>query len=203
VDAVLLFSGGKDSALAALSLDRFYDVTLVTGTFGITDDWQHARRAADRLEFPFRTLDLDPAVAADAADRMLDDGYPRAGIQAVHEHALERAAALDAPAVADGTRRDDRVPTVDRAAAQSLEDRHGIDYLRPLAGFGRGAVDRLVEVHLDVQAGPSEDVPRADYEAELRALLADREGPAAVDAVFPAHEQTVVRGLAPPGDTPK
>ena len=198
MDAALLFSGGKDSALAALSLDRFYDVTLVTGTFGIGSDWQHARRAANRLGFPFHRLDLDPTVAADAVDRMIADGYPRNGIQAVHEHAIERAAELDVTAVADGTRRDDRVPTIDRATAQSFEDRHGVDYLAPLTGFGRGAVDRLVDATLDVQAGPSEDVPRADYEAELRVLLADREGPGAVDTVFPDHEQTVVRDRVPP-----
>jgi len=192
--AALLYSGGKDSTLAALALAPFYDVTLVTGTFGVTDDWRHAEAAADRLGLPFRTLDLDPAVAADAVDRMLADGYPRNGIQAVHDHALERAADLDVAAVADGTRRDDRVPSLSRAEARSLEDRRGVDYLAPLAGFGRGAVDRLVDARLDVTAGPSESVPSADYEAELRALLADREGPAAVDDVFPDHEQTRVRG---------
>jgi len=206
MDAAVLFSGGKDSALAALVLDRFYDVTLVTATFGITDDWRHARTAAGQLDYPFRTVDLDPAVADDAVDRMRSDGYPRNGIQRVHEHALERVAACDVTAVADGTRRDDRVPTVDRPTARSLEDRHGIDYLAPLAGFGRGAVDRLVDAHLDVRAGPSEAVGRADYEAELRARLADRAGPDAVESVFPAHEQTVVRGRragGASGDTPK
>ena len=194
MDAALLYSGGKDSTLAALSLNPFYDVTLVTGTFGVTDDWRHAGAAADRLDVPFRTLDLDPAVAADAVDRMLADGYPRNGIQAVHDHALERAADLDVAAVADGTRRDDRVPSLSRAEARSLEDRRGVDYLAPLAGFGREAVDRIVDDRLDVTAGPSESVPSADYEAELRALLADLEGPEAVDDVFPDHEQTRVRG---------
>ncbi|MFB6195894.1 MAG: alpha hydrolase [Haloplanus sp.] len=198
MDAALLYSGGKDSTLAALVLDPFYDVTLVTGTFGVTDDWKHARRAADRLGIPFRRLDLDPAVAADAVDRMLADGYPRNGIQAVHDHALERVANLDVAAVADGTRRDDRVPTVSRADARSLEDRRGVDYLAPLSGFGRGAVDRLADAALDLQVGPSETVPRADYEAELRALLADREGEDAVDSIFPAHEQTYVRGRSDP-----
>jgi predicted subunit of tRNA(5-methylaminomethyl-2-thiouridylate) methyltransferase len=194
MNAALLYSGGKDSTLAALALDPFYDVTLVTGTFGVTDDWRHARTAADRLDVPFRTLDLDPAVAADAVDRMLADGYPRHGIQAVHDHALERAADLDVTAVADGTRRDDRVPSLSRAEARSLEDRRGVDYLAPLAGFGRRAVDRVVDDRLDVTAGPSESVPSADYETELRAVLADREGPDAVDDVFPDHEQTRVRG---------
>jgi predicted subunit of tRNA(5-methylaminomethyl-2-thiouridylate) methyltransferase len=207
MDAAVLFSGGKDSALAALLLARFYDVTLVTGTFGITDDWRHAGRAADRLNVPFRTVDLDPAVADDAVDRMRSDGYPRNGIQRVHEHALEHAATLDVAAVADGTRRDDRVPTVDRATARSLEDRHGVDHLAPLAGVGSGAVDALANAHLTVRAGPSEAVPRADYETELRTRLADRAGSDAVESVFPDHEQTVVRGRhaggATGGDTPK
>jgi predicted subunit of tRNA(5-methylaminomethyl-2-thiouridylate) methyltransferase len=195
VDLALLYSGGKDSTLAALLLDSFYDVTLVTGRFGISDDWEHARTAADRLGYPFDTVDLDPDVASEAVARMSDDGYPRNGIQQVHEHALERVADLDVDAVADGTRRDDRVPTISRAQAQSLEDRHDVDYLSPLAGLGRHAVDRLVAETLDVETGPSTQVPKGDYEAELRALLAEEHGQAAVERVFPDHEQSYVRGL--------
>ena len=203
----LCYSGGKDSTLAAFLLDRFYDVTLVTAHFGITDDWQRARETADALEFPFERVQMDRGVAEDAVDRMLEDGYPRNGIQQVHEHALETVATMDCPAdgedpdsecrfdaIADGTRRDDRVPTISRATAQSLEDRHGVDYVAPLTGFGRGAVDRLVEATLEVEVGPSEEIQRADYEAELRALLAEREGPRAIEEVFPDHEQTAVVG---------
>ncbi|MDL5362351.1 alpha hydrolase [Halalkalicoccus sp. NIPERK01] len=192
MDLGLLYSAGKDSSLAALLLDPFYTVTLVTATFGITDDWNHARRTAEAAGFDFRTLDLDPAVAEAAVDRMIADGSPRNAIQEVHTHALEELAGEGFSAVADGTRRDDRVPTVPRAQAQSLEDRHGVDYVAPLSGFGRGAVDQLVDARLDVESGPSESVPRADYEAELRALLAEREGRAAVSAVFPDHEQSHV-----------
>lgn len=191
----LLYSGGKDSSLAALLLDSFYDVTLVTATFGVTDDWTHARRSADSTGFDFRTLELDPDIAAAAVDRLLADGYPRNAIQEVHMHALEELAGEGFSAIADGTRRDDRVPSVSRAQAQSLEDRHGVDYISPLSGFGRGAVDRLVEASLDVESGPSEAIPRADYEAELRALLVEREGPDAVGEVFPDHDQTSVTGF--------
>jgi len=187
----LLFSGGKDSALAALLLDSFYDVTLVTAHFGVTDDWRHAAEAADALGFDFRAVELEASVADSAAEQMRTDGYPRRGIQQVHEAALE-AVAAECDIVADGTRRDDRVPTVSRAVAQSLEDRHGVDYVAPLSGFGRGAVDRLVETHLEVRSGPSEEVPKGDYETELRTLLRDQWGPAAVEEVFPAHEQTRV-----------
>lgn len=196
MELALLYSGGKDSSLAALILDRFYDVTLLTAHFGVTEEFENARIAADALGFPFDTVELDREVADEAVDRMIEDGYPRNGIQRVHEHALEVVADRDVIAVADGTRRDDRVPTVSRATAQSLEDRHGIDYLSPLAGFGRGAVDRLVEQELDVETGASEEIARADYEGELRAIIRERGGDEAVESVFPDHDQTIVRGLA-------
>ena len=195
MDLALLYSGGKDSTLAALLLDSFYDVRLVTGRFGVTNDWTHAEAAADRLGYPFESIDLDRSVAAAAVERMIADGYPRNGIQQVHEHALDCVAELDVDAVADGTRRDDRVPTISRAQAQSLEDRHGVDYLSPLAGFGRHAVDRLVAATLRVDTGPSAELPKADYEAELRALITADHGEEAVASVFPDHEQSYVRGI--------
>jgi predicted subunit of tRNA(5-methylaminomethyl-2-thiouridylate) methyltransferase len=202
MELALLYSGGKDSTLAALLLDPFYDVTLVTAHFAVTEDWRHAREAADRLatrfDIDFRTVELDREVAGEAADRMREDGYPRRGIQRVHEHALDAVAALDVDAIADGTRRDDRVPSVSRAQAQSLEDRHGVDYIAPLSGFGRGAVDRLVDATLDVESGPSAEVAKADYEDELRALLAEVHGTGTVEEIFPDHVQTRVRGLRDP-----
>ena len=193
----LLFSGGKDSSLAALLLEEFYDVTLVTAHVGVTDDWEHAREAAESLGFAFEAIELDGDVADEAVEVMREDGFPRAGIQQVHEAALE-AVAADYDVVADGTRRDDRVPTVSRAVAQSLEDRHGVDYVAPLSGFGRGAVDRLVEENLVVESGPSEAIPKGDYETELRARIRQRWSDSVVDEVFPDHEQTRVVGRAGP-----
>ena len=194
--AALLYSAGKDSTLAALLLEGFYDVRLVTAGFGVVDP-DPAREAADALDFPHETVALDPDVAHDAVERMYDDGYPRNGIQRVHEHAVERVASARADefdAVADGTRRDDRVPTVDRPLAQSVEDRFDVDYLAPLAGLGRGAIDDMVADRLVVETGPSETIPKADYEVELRALLAEEYGEGVVDAVFPDHTQSRVRG---------
>ena len=191
----LLFSGGKDSTLAALLLDRFYEVTLLTGHFGVTDDWEHAAETATVAGYPFERIELDRSVLEAAAERCHDDGYPRNAIQSLHRHALETAAGMGFDAVADGTRRDDRVPSVSRAQAQSLEDRYDVDYIAPLSGFGRGAVDRLVDATLTVESGPSERIPRADYEAELRALIADEHGQAAVDRLFPDHVQTRVEGV--------
>ncbi|MFB6166164.1 MAG: alpha hydrolase [Haloarculaceae archaeon] len=195
MDAAVCYSGGKDSTLAALVLDSFYEVTLVAATFGVTDAADHAREAADAVGFPFETVELDESVAREAVERMVADGYPRHGIQQVHEHALEVVAAGEWDVVADGTRRDDRVPTVSRAQAQSVEDRHGVDYVAPLSGFGRGAVDHLVDAALEVEEGPSEAIPKGDYEAELRALVREEHGEGAVAEVFPAHDQTRVVGL--------
>jgi predicted subunit of tRNA(5-methylaminomethyl-2-thiouridylate) methyltransferase len=193
MQAGLCYSGGKDSTLAALVLDRFYEVRLVCATFGVTDAADHAREAAEAVGFPFETVELDSDVAHAATERMIDDGYPRNGIQQVHEHALEVLAGADYDVIADGTRRDDRVPTVSRAFAQSIEDRHNVDYIAPLQGFGRGAVDDLVDATLVVETGPSEEIPKGDYEAELRALI-DEEYDTSVDDIFPDHDQTRVVG---------
>ncbi|MHB9287823.1 asparagine synthase-related protein [Halobacteriales archaeon Cl-PHB] len=195
MDVGCLFSGGKDSALAALFLGPHADVTLVTASFGLTDDWHHAREAAAALDLPFQRVDLDPDVLREAADQVRSDGFPRNGIQQIHEHALEVVAASGAfDAVADGTRRDDRVPTVDRSLAQSVEDRFEVAHLAPLAGVGRDAIDALAADHLAVETGPSEDLRKGDYEAELRALLSREGGEAVVEELFPPHVQSRVTG---------
>ena len=204
MECALLYSGGKDSTLAALLLDPFYDVTLVSGSFRVCDT-DPARESALAVGFDHATVDLDPNVAHDAVEQMYDDGYPRNGIQRVHEHAVETVARGDwladtdgidtLDAVADGTRRDDRVPTVGRPLAQSVEDRFGVDYLAPLAGIGRGAIDAMAADRLIVESGPSAEIPKADYEVELRELLRERYGEGAVADVFPEHTQSRVRGL--------
>ncbi|WP_336001753.1 DUF7411 family protein [Halorientalis halophila] len=195
MDVGVLYSGGKDSTLAALVLDPFYEVTLVSATFGITDAAEQARESAEAVGFPLETIELDEDVAREAAAQMVEDGFPRNGIQHVHDHVLEIVAAESFSAVADGTRRDDRVPTVSRAQAQSLEDRHDVDYIAPLSGFGRGAVDDLVDAQLLVEEGPSEEIPKGDYEAELRELIREEYDEGTVGEVFPAHDQTRVVGL--------
>lgn len=197
MDCGLLYSAGKDSTLAALVIADLFDVTLVSGSFGGEDGVADTgSAAADAVGFPFEPLDLDRAVAVDAVERMVDDGYPSSGIQMVHEHALETLAATgEFDAVADGTRRDDRAPTVDRPLAQSVEDRFGVEYVAPLAGFGRGAIDALVEEQLVVGSGPSESISTADYETELRALMAEEYGMDVVENVFPEHTQSRVVGL--------
>lgn len=194
MDVGLLYSGGKDSTVAGLLLDDLCTVTALCCTFGITDDVEHAHAAAEAVGFESRTVDLDPDAAHEAVDRIVADGFPRHGIQQAHEHALERVATLSYDGIADGTRRDDRVPTVDRPLAQSIEDRHDVCYLAPLAGIGREAIDRLVSEKLEVTTGPSESIHKGDYEAELRSLVAREYDAATVEQVFPAHTQSRVLG---------
>ncbi|WP_276260950.1 DUF7411 family protein [Haloglomus litoreum] len=214
-DAWVLFSAGKDSALAALLLEPFYDVTLVTIGFGVeaaprpgpglTDATEHAGEAAAALGFDHRVVSLPASVAEDAAARTVEDGYPNEAIQSVHERALEAVAeavvdagdrddAAGPPVVADGTRRDDRVPRLDRPAVQSLEDRHGVDYVVPLRGYGRSAIDRLTDRYLAVTDGPSETVAKADYETAIRAVLRRDHDGASIEDLFPAHTQSRVTG---------
>jgi predicted subunit of tRNA(5-methylaminomethyl-2-thiouridylate) methyltransferase len=194
MDAGVLYSGGKDSTLAALLLEPFGDVTLLCCTFDVTDDHEHAQEAAREVGFPTRRVDLDPEVGREAADQIVEDGFPRNGIQTAHEHALERAAELEFDAIADGIRRDDRVPTVPRPLAQSIEDRHGVSHLAPLAGIGRDAIDEMVEASLRTERGPSAEIPKGDYETELRALIAAEHGSETVENLFPEHTQSRVLG---------
>ncbi|WP_136688152.1 DUF7411 family protein [Halorhabdus amylolytica] len=190
----LCFSGGKDSALAALLADPFFDVTLVTVTFGVTDAAENARKAAAGLGLAHETIELDHAIAVEAIEQMIDDGYPRNGIQQVHESALEATAGAGFDTVSDGTRRDDRAPTVPRSFAQSLEDRHGVQYIAPLAGYGRATIDDLANELLRIETEPSEQLAKGDYEHELRSVLADEYGDGVIDEIFPEHVQSVVRG---------
>ena len=191
----LLFSGGTDSTLAALLLDRFYDVTLVTAHFGVTDDWRRAEEAAEAVDLPFEDCEVDRTVAEDALDRILEDGRARRGIDELHVAALEALAERGFDAIADGTRRDDRIPSVSRAKAQQLERRFGVDYVAPLSGFGRRSVDRLVDQLLEVEVGPADEIDRPDYESVLRVLYEDRAESEHIETLFPRREQTAVTGV--------
>ncbi len=194
MEAGLLYSGGKDSTLAACLLEPCCEVTLLCCSFGLTDDYEHAMAAGEAVGFPVERVDLDPDVAHEAVETMVADGFPRNGIQTVHEHALEEAATLKFDAIADGTRRDDRVPTVERPLAQSIEDRFDVAHLAPLAGFGRSAIDELVAEQLSVETGPSDEIEKGDYEAELRSLIVEQYDEQTVAELFPAHTQSRVTG---------
>jgi len=185
----ILFSGGKDSALAAILLSPFAQIELATVSFGIVPN--DAASVARVLGFPHVIIGLETALATATVDAMIEDGYPNRGINHLHKTALERAAARY-QVVADGTRRDDKAPLLNVREARSLEDRSGIDYVRPLLGYGRRAIDALADAHLEVTYG---ECISFDYEVELRRVMESSYGSEAVQAVFPQeHIQSRVTG---------
>jgi predicted subunit of tRNA(5-methylaminomethyl-2-thiouridylate) methyltransferase len=190
----VLYSGGKDSSLAALLLEPFFEVELVTCTFGLERSWENAREAAREMGFPFKLVRLGPEILEESIDVMLKFGYPRPGINLVHRRALETVAvSREAQYIADGTRRDDRAPMLTAPEIRSLEDTHDVRYIRPLAGYGRRAVDDLVAKHLVIVEGDTAAVAKADYETEVRSATRDREGDDVYRRIFPPeHTQSRV-----------
>jgi len=198
-----LYSGGKDSSLAAWILSQIgYEVELVTVTFGLLDNWKYARETAERLGFKHRVLRLPLEVLEKAAEIAISDGHPNNAIQFIHERALEALASLpEVERVSDGTRRDDRVPLLDLPKARSLEDRFGVAYIRPLLGLGYKTIRELTEKLFIVEIRESEELQKADYEVELRHLLRER----GIDPleIFPkSHYQSRVLGWREDVDRP-
>ncbi|WP_456366783.1 DUF7411 family protein [Thermococcus sp.] len=190
-----LYSGGKDSSLAAWMLRKIgYEVRLVTVSFGTLDNWRFAKETAERLGFEHRVLYLPREILERAGEMAIKDGHPNNAIQFIHEKALEALASLpEVERVSDGTRRDDRVPLLDLPEARSLEDRFSVAYIRPLLGLGYKTIRELTERLFVVEIRESEKLEKADYEVELRCMLMER----GIDplGIFPkGHYQSRVMG---------
>ncbi len=177
----VLWSGGKDSSLAAVLLSPFAYVELISVSFGsVSND---AASSARVLGFSHNAIEIEKDYAMQAIDVMMHDGYPNNGLNLAHELAIEHAAP-GYDSIADGTRRDDKAPLLSVGKARSLEDRLGINYVRPLLGFGRRMIDALTTAHFEVAYGESVSF---DYERELRRIMATVYGHQAVTDIFPAH----------------
>ncbi|NOZ76596.1 MAG: hypothetical protein GXO65_02760 [Euryarchaeota archaeon] len=196
--AALLYSGGKDSSLAAVLLSRLgFELTLCTVSFGVNGAWETARDAAAALGFDHERLVLGREVLEEACRLIVRDGFPRDGINLVHRAALEEVAARY-PAVADGTRRDDRAPRLGFAEIRSLEDRHGTEYIAPLAGIGHRTLNRLAGEMFILEEGESRRMAKGDYEAEIWAFMEERG--LEPGKFFPrSHIQSRVLGYRRPG----
>lgn len=194
MDIFVLFSGGKDSSLSAILLEPFFDVTLATCNFGFRETWKPAARVASELGFPHKVLRIDGAILESACEIAVSDGYPNRAIDHIHGCALSSAADGHA-IIADGTRRDDRVPMINLPDARRIEDRYDCMYVRPLLGYGRRAVDALVDDHLEIAEDESEKIEKSDYEVELRAIIEERHGTGMVHEIFPGRhlQSRVVR----------
>jgi hypothetical protein len=188
--AGVLFSGGKDSALAALLLSRDYDVELNTFVFSSCQDTGAVEHAARTLAFPWRRRTFPEGFLEKIADMVVTVGYPNEAIQEVHRCALISLCS-EYPVVADGTRMDDRIPMLSREEVQRLQDRTGCSYVRPLLGYGKREVDRLALRHFVIARGETGTVPNCDYECGIREALRNRG--LSVPAFFPKdHQQSVV-----------
>ncbi len=188
-----LFSGGKDSGLTAILLEPFFDeIELVTFSFGRDDAWKAAAKAAEALGHPHRVEILSEDILEAGLDMLVKDGYPNNALNYVHRCAIETLAE-SCEYIADGTRRDDRAPVMTTSIIRSLEDRHKMQYLRPLAGWGWRAINEMAKKYMEFEVLPSDRYPASDFEVGLRYALAERYGQGEVDRIFPAsHTHSIV-----------
>ena len=192
--AGVLFSGGKDSSLAALMLSRDYEVELNTFVFNPDRSLPAVVKAAEALGLPHRRHVFAPEVLESAVESVIACGFPNDAINMVHRAAVG-VLCMEYRVVADGTRLDDRVPMLTRDEVQRLRDRCGCSYVRPLLGYGKPEITRLSERLLKVQYGETGTLENGDYEAEIREAVRARGMNPSV--FFPSHHaQSLVIGRA-------
>jgi predicted subunit of tRNA(5-methylaminomethyl-2-thiouridylate) methyltransferase len=188
--AGVLYSGGKDSTLAAILLARDYEVELVTFVFDPSHTIPSIEIAAKATGFPWKKWVFAPGFLDEIVNKIVDDGNPANAINEIHRRSL-CALAQEYEVVADGTRRDDRIPMRTSPEVQSLEMKYGISYVRPLLGIGKKEIVRLCEQSFDIAYGETGTIPNGDFESEIRAEMARR----GINYVplFPAnHEQSLI-----------
>jgi len=194
-NAGVLYSGGKDSSLAAIMLGTYYEVELNTFTFDPARPLPGVEAAARSLGFTIKRRPFPENMLNEAVEMVKRDGFPNEAINHVHRTALE-SLCRKYQVVADGTRFNDRVPMLTRAEVQSLEGRTGCSYIRPLLGFTKNQIDRLVDRFLIVRYGETGTIQNGDYEAEIREACRAR----GMDPgrLFPiSHDQSLVIGRKP------
>jgi tRNA methyltransferase len=191
--AAVLYSGGKDSSLMAVILRRLgYQVELLTANFGVFPSWRPATESADKLGFKHRILKANPKIMEEAVEIILKDRFPNQGIKHLH-HKVLHLAAQNYNLLADGTRRDDRVPKLKLNEIQSLEDTERVQYLN-LAGWGHRTINQLSEMLFKIKKEPTSMKNNSDYEIEIRYLMGQKEGENMASKLFPPHIQSRVIG---------
>ena len=190
--AGVLYSGGKDSSLAAIMLGTYYEVELNTFVFDPSRQIPSVEAAARALGYPLKKRIFEKGLLNEMADLVVACGYPNDAINTVHRIAVETLS-REYQVVGDGTRFNDRVPMLTRAEVQSLGNRTGCAYVRPLLGYVKPAVDYLVGSLLEVQYGETGTIRNGDYEAEIRDAFRARG--TSLASLFPArHDQSLVVG---------
>lgn len=190
--ACVLYSGGKDSSLMGLILKKLnFDVELCTVNFGIYDSYIPACLSAKSLGFKHKVLKYDVNILDKASNMIIEDGFPNEGIKFLHESVIEKAAE-DYDIVADGTRRDDKTPKLNKNQIRSLEDRKNVQYIN-LDSFGYKTIENITSKLFKISHERSNKDNNSDYEVEIRTLI-DEKGGKSKD-IFPEHYQTRVIGF--------
>ncbi|HKM41231.1 MAG TPA: alpha hydrolase [Methanocorpusculum sp.] len=188
--AGVLYSGGKDSSLAAVLLSRDYDVELLTFVFDENHAVPSIEAAAKETGFLWKKLVFAPGFLDEVVDLIVHDGHPANAINEIHRRSL-CAAAQEYEVVADGTRREDRVPMRTQSEVQSFEMKSGVSYIRPLLGIGKKEIMRLSGKFFEIAYGETGTIPNGDFESEIRTEMTRR----GIDftSLFPKnHEQSLV-----------
>ena len=191
--ACILYSGGKDSFLMAVILEKLgYEVELVTVNFGVYPSFKPAALSARNLGYTHQVLEADQEIIHKATEIILDDGYPNNGLNYLHQEVLHRAAD-EYSVVADGTRRDDRTPKLDPSQIRSFEDSKKAQYLN-LTGFGHKTIDYLSKKFFKIKKELTTVNNNSDYEIEIRYLIDHLRGDGTALNIFPEHTQSRVLG---------
>jgi tRNA methyltransferase len=191
--AGVLYSGGKDSSLVAVILRKLgYEVELLTVNFGIFDSWKPAANSANSLGFKHSILNGDKAIIEDAVDMILEDGFPNNGINYVHKQSLN-IIAENYKIVADGTRRDDKIPKLKKNEIRCFEDKGEVEYIT-IEGFGHKTIKNLSKNWFEIQKEKSNLKNNSDYEIEIRYLITNLKGKKITENIFPDHLQSRVLG---------
>jgi hypothetical protein len=173
-------------------LGTYYEVELNFFVFDPSRQVPSVDAAAQVLGFPLKKRVFRKGFLDEMVDLVKTCGYPNDAINTVHQVAVETLSSEYA-VVGDGTRFNDRVPMLTRAEVQSLGNRTGCSYVRPLLGYVKPEVDRLVDRFLVVKYGETGTIRNGDYEAEIREACASRS--IDVSSLFPAHhDQSLVIG---------
>jgi len=190
----LLYSGGIDSSFSALILSLLgYEVKLITVNFGISDSWKAARGSARALGFSHEVRRLDREIIKNCAEIMIEDGFPRYGLNYIHKQAI-LSLCKDYACIADGIKREDRAPKLTYDDIQSMEMKYGFRYIQPLLGWNSREIREVSRNLFIVEEGESEKVLKSDYEAEIREFIKQEYGIEFVRKIFPEHKQSHVIG---------
>ncbi len=190
--ACVLYSGGKDSSLMGILLNRLgFDVELVTANFGVYDSFIPASKSAKSINLKHKVLNLDIGILDKTVKMIMEDGFPNDGIKYLHNEVIE-AVSDEYDLVADGTRRDDKTPKLNRNQIQSLEARKNVQYVN-LDSFGHKTIKYLMNELFELKNEKSNKDTSSDYEVEIRILI-DKKGGNSSE-IFPEHYQTNVVGL--------